>query len=119
RHVDGGFHQVASDLLDVAADIAHFGELGGLDLEERRVGELGQAAGDLGLAAAGRADHQDILGQHLFAQRFRQLQPAPAVAQRNGDGTLGVLLADDVLVEFGDDFAGGKVVAHYTLRASR
>ena len=66
RHVDGGFHQVARDLLDVAADIAHFGELGGLDLEEGRVGELGQATRDLGLAAAGRADHQDVLGQNFL-----------------------------------------------------
>ena len=119
RHVDGGLHQVARDLLDVAADIADLGELGRLDLEERRVGELGQPARDLGLAAAGRADHQDVLGQHLLAQRLGQLQAAPAVAQRDGHGALGVLLADDVLVELGDDLAGGKVVAHYTLRASR
>jgi hypothetical protein len=55
----------------------------------------------------------------FLAQRLGQLQAAPAITQRDGDGTLGVLLADDVLVEFGDDFAGGKVVAHYTLRASR
>ena len=66
RHVDGGFHQVARDLLDVAADIAHFGELGRLDFQERRVGELGQATRDLGLAAAGRADHQDVLGQNFL-----------------------------------------------------
>src|SRR5471032_524472 len=62
RHLDRHFHQVARDLLDVAADIAHLGELGRLDLEERRVGELGQAPRDLGLAAARGSDHQDILG---------------------------------------------------------
>ena len=43
--------EVAHDLLDVAADIADLGELGRLDLEERRLGELRQAARDLGLAA--------------------------------------------------------------------
>ena len=64
--------QVAHDALDVAADIADLGELGRLDLEERRLGEPGQAAGDLGLAAAGGADHQDVLGQHLVAQRCRR-----------------------------------------------
>ena len=37
--------QVAGDLLDVAADIADLGELGRLDLDERRVGELAPAAG--------------------------------------------------------------------------
>jgi hypothetical protein len=60
--------QVAGDLLDVAADVADLGELGRLDLDERRVGELGQPAADLGLAAAGRADHQDVLGRDLVAQ---------------------------------------------------
>ena len=101
--------QVAHDLLDVAADIADLGELGRLDLEERRAGELGQAARDLGLADAGRADHQDVLRQHLLAQLVVELQPAPAVAQRDGDGALGVVLADDEAVEFGDDFAGREV----------
>ena len=77
RHLD----QVADDALDVAADIADLGELGGLDLEERRLGQPREAAGDLGLAAAGRADHQDVLGQHLVAQRVVELLAAPAVAQ--------------------------------------
>ena len=60
--------QVAGDLLDVAADIADLGELGRLDLDERRVGELRQPPADLGLAAAGGADHQYVLGRHLLAQ---------------------------------------------------
>jgi hypothetical protein len=60
--------QIAHDLLDIAADIADLGELGRLDLDEWRVGQLRQAAADLGLAAAGGADHQDVLGRHLVAQ---------------------------------------------------
>ncbi len=107
-HVDGDLDEVADDLLDVAADVADLGELGRLDLEERRLGELGQAPGDLGLADAGRADHQDVLRQHLLAHRLGKLLPAPAIAQRDGDGALGVVLADDVAVEFGDDFARGE-----------
>ena len=35
----------------------------------------------------------------------RELLPAPAIAQRDGDGALGVGLADNETVEFGDDFA--------------
>jgi hypothetical protein len=61
--------EIADDLLDVAPDIADLGELGRLDLQERRAGELGEAARDLGLAAAGRADHQDVLRHHLLAHR--------------------------------------------------
>ena len=38
-----------------------------------------------------------------------ELLAAPAVAQRDGDGALGVVLADDVAVELGDDLARGEV----------
>ena len=97
--------QIADDLIDVAADIADLGELGRFDLDEGRACELGEAARDLGLADAGRADHQDVLGQDLLAQLIVELLAAPAVAQRNGDGALGVALADDVAVELGNDLA--------------
>ncbi len=69
---------------------------------------LAQPPRDLGLADAGRADHQDVLRQHLFAQLVVELQAAPAVAQRDRDRALGVGLADDEAVELGDDFAGEK-----------
>ena len=87
---DGDLDEVADDLVDVAADVADFGELGRLDLEEGRAGELGEAAGDLGLADAGRPDHQDVLRQHLLAQPLVELQSPPAVAQRDRDRALGV-----------------------------
>jgi hypothetical protein len=48
----------------------------------------------------------DVLGQHLLAQLVVELQAPPAVAQRDGDGALGVALTDDEAVEFGYDFAG-------------
>ena len=105
RHLD----QIADDLLDVAADIADFGEFGRLDLDEGRAGEPCQAARDLGLADAGRPDHQDVLRHHLFAHVADELLAAPAVAQCDGHGALGVLLADDVAVEFRNDFAGGEI----------
>ena len=106
---DRDLDEVADDLLDVAADIADLGEFGGFDLDEGRAGELRQPPRDLGLADAGRPDHQDVFRQHLFAQAAGELQPPPAVAQRDRDRALGVGLADDEAVEFGDDFAGRKV----------
>ena len=112
RQRDGDLDEVAHDLLDVAADITDLGELRRLDLEERRAGELGEAARNLGLADAGRPDHQDVLRQHLLAQLVVELQPAPAVAQRDRDRALGVGLADDEAVELGDDFAREKSVMH-------
>ena len=104
-HGDGDLDQVADDLLDVAADVADLGELGRLDLEEGRLRQARQAAGDLGLADAGRPDHQDVLGQDLLAQLLGQLLAPPAVAQGDGDGALGVVLADDEAVQLGDDLA--------------
>ena len=107
--------EIADDLLDVAADIADLGEFGRLDLDEGRAGEPRQAARDLGLADAGRPDHQDVLRHDFLAHGAFQLLAAPAVAQGDRDGALGVVLADDVAVEFGNDFAGGEGVHKNTL----
>ena len=112
--------EIAHDLLDVAADIADLGEFRRLDLEERRAGELGEPARDLGLADAGRPDHQNVLRQHFFAQPLVELQAAPAIAQRDRDRALGVALADDEAVELGNDFAGREVAhASRTIRSAR
>src|SRR5690606_9928464 len=107
--LDRHLHQVAHDRVDVAADVADLGELGGLHLEERRAGQLGQPAGDLGLSDAGWADHDDVLRRVLLAQVALDLLPAPVVAQRHRDGALGLLLPDDVAVELGDDGRGGEL----------
>ncbi len=103
HHVHGDLREVADHALHVAADVADLGELRGLDLEEGRVGHAREAARDLGLADAGRADHDDVLGHHVGGHLGRELLAADAVAQRDGDGALGGVLADDVLVELGHD----------------
>ncbi len=108
--------QVAADLLDVAADIADLGELGRLDLDERRVGQLRQAAADLGLPAARRPDHQDILRRHFLAKLGRQALAPPAVPQGDRNRLLRLILADDMLVQCGDDGLGGKIVVHGAVR---
>ena len=104
HHVDGELDQVADHRLDVAADVADFGELRGFDLDERRMRQLGQPPRDLGLADAGRTDHQDVLGRHVLGQIGRQLLAAQAIAQRDRHGALGLGLPDHVLVELGDNF---------------
>ena len=90
----------------VPPDVADLGELGRLDLEERRLGEPGQAPRDLGLAAPGRADGQDVLRQHLLAQGLVELLAPPPVAQRDRDRALGRILADDEPIELGNDLSG-------------
>ena len=107
--LDRDLDQVADDRVDVAADVADLGELGRLDLDERRVGEPREPARDLGLAHAGRPDHQDVLRRDLLAQRLGHLLPPPAVAQRDRHRALRGVLPDDVLVELGDDLGGSHV----------
>ena len=102
-------HQIADDAVHVAADIANLGELGRFDLQERGFRQLCKAAADLGLADAGGADHQDVLGIDLIPQVVAKALPAPAVAQSHGDGAFCVGLADDEAVKLGDDFARGQV----------
>ena len=105
QHVDADLDQVADDALHVTAYVTDFGELGRFHLQERRLGELGQTPRDLGLAAASRADHENVLGHDLLANRLGQTLATPAVAERDRNGALGVVLADDEAVELGDDLS--------------
>jgi hypothetical protein len=107
RHFDGDVHQILDDGIDFAADVTDLGELGGFDFDERRTREAREATGDLGLADAGRADHQNILRGDLVTQRFADLHAAPAVTQRNRHRALGRTLPDNMFVELLDDFSGG------------
>ena len=100
HHADGDLNQIADDLLDIAADITNLGELGGLDLQERRLGQLGQPPRNLRLAHAGGPDHQDVFRRHFLAQPLRQLLAPPPVAQRQRHGPLGLRLAHNIAVQF-------------------
>ena len=102
-HAGGDVHQVAHHALHVPTVVADLGVLGGLHLEKGSADQLGEAAGDLGLADAGRADEDDILGGHVLAQLRRQLLATPAIADRHRHRALGRVLADDVAVQLLDD----------------
>ena len=110
---NGFFRQVAGNLFDVTADIADFRKLGCLDLDEWRIGQLGKAATDLGLAASGRPDHQDILRADLVAQLRCELLAAPAIAQGHGHGTLGIILSDDMGIQGSNNGLGSKILVHF------
>ena len=109
RHFDGDLDKIADDRVNFPPNIAHFGEFGRLDLDEGRLGEPGQPARDFGLAHAGGADHENVLRRDFGPQRRVDLLAPPAVAQGNRHRALGGLLADDVLVEFLDDFPRGHL----------
>src|SRR5579862_3649639 len=103
HHLHGGLGEIADHRVDVAADVADFGELGRLDLDERRPGEPGEPPRDLGLADAGRPDHEDVLRNDLVPQLRPEAAAAVPVAQRDRDRPFGRRLADDELIELLDD----------------
>ena len=79
----GGLDQLEEDVLDVLADVAGLGERGGVGDGERHVEQPGEGLGEVGLAAAGGAEQQDVA--------LRQLDlVAPADARRTaGTGCAG------------------------------
>jgi len=108
-HLDGNLDQIADDLFHIAANIADFCKLCGFHLDKGGAGQLCQAPGDFCLTNAGWANHQNVLGQHFFAQLWRQLQATPAVAQRNGNGAFRIALANDEPVQFRDDLPRAEI----------
>jgi len=112
HHVDCVFDEVSDHRVHVASHVAHLGELAGLDLDEWRLAQAGQTTGDLGFADAGGADHDDVFGDDFFAQFLGDELTAVAVAQGDGHGAFGLVLADDVAIEGGDDLAGREVMGH-------
>ncbi len=105
HHADRSLDQVADHRFDIAADIADLGELRCFDLDERRIDELRQASGDLGLPDAGRSDHKDILRYDLFFQFFAELLAAPAIAESNGNGLLRLCLPYNIMIKFLNDLS--------------
>jgi hypothetical protein len=86
RLLDGHFGQIADDGVHILAHIAHFGELGGLDLDEGRIGQPARRRAISVLPTPVGPIIRMFLGviswrspRHLLAARLR----------RNGHGALG------------------------------
>jgi hypothetical protein len=108
-HLDRAVDEIADHPLDIASDVADLGELRRLDLDERRAGQLGQAACDLGLPHPGRTDENDVVRRDLVADAIGRLLASPPIPEGNGDRLLGVRLSHDVAVQLGDDLARCQV----------
>ncbi len=100
--VVGGLEQLEQDVLDVLADVAGLGERGGVADGKGHVQHAGQRAGQQRLAAAGRADQQHVGLVDLDRLGLVDVGVGEAlvvVVHGHGQHALGVILADDVLVE--------------------
>src|SRR5260221_351580 len=109
----GGLQQLEYDVLDVFADIAGFGQGGGVDDGEGNVEHARQGLGQQGLAGDGGADEQDVrLGEFdLAALGAVHMNAFVVVIDGHGKLFLGLVLADYVFVEKRLHFLGlGQVV---------
>ncbi len=113
--VVGGLDELEEDVLDVLTHISGLGEGGGISDGKGDVQHAGQSLGQQGLAAAGGAEQEDVgLGQldvGVMRPVVARLDPLVVVVDRDRKDLLGVLLADDVVVqELVDLFRLGQLV---------
>ncbi|GAA2419922.1 hypothetical protein GCM10010404_92920 [Nonomuraea africana] len=102
--VAGRPQQLDQDVLDVLADVAGLGEGGGVGDGEGDVEQAGEGLGEVGLAAAGRADQQDVGRAELDGlggapARGGRVEAFVVVVDGHRQGHLGGVLPDDVLIE--------------------
>src|SRR5215468_870244 len=98
--VIGVLEEVDDDVLDVLADVAGLGEVGGVGDGEGDVQDARQRLREEGLAAAGRAEQEDVrLLQLDVVGADLGVDALVVVVDRDGEDLLGALLADHVLVE--------------------
>ena len=109
----GGFDEVADDVVDVEANIAGFGEFGGVGFDERDANEFGDATHEVGFSDAGGAEEDDVLFGVFFVGAGGVVEAAADVVEMVADGDgedfFGVVLFDDEAIEVVADFAGFKV----------
>ncbi len=111
--VVGRHHELEDQVLDVLADVAGLGQGGGVADGERDVQPASQGLGQSSLAAARRADQENIaLGDlDVFEVGIADLAAEHSlvmVDDRDGQSLLHPLLADDVLVQVGHELAGRR-----------
>ena len=96
-------HEVADEILDIAADVAGLGKLGGIGLDERHTDQLGDAANEVRFPDAGWPHQHDVLlgVVALFFPVERLAHGVVVVAQRHAQHLLGFVLLDDIAVEMG------------------
>src|SRR5277367_2107037 len=111
--VVGGLDQFEQNVFDVLTDVAGLGQRGGVRDRERDVEHLGEGLGQVGLAAASGAQHQDVgLGQldgfarPGIAALLTGLDPLVMVVDSDGECPLGGVLADDVALQEVPDLGG-------------
>src|SRR5260221_11496539 len=108
-HANRRVHEIAHNRIDIAADIADLRELGGLNFDEGRVGDLGQPARDFRFAYPSRPNHEDVLRRDLRLYLDGQREAAIAVTQRNSYRPLRLVLPNNIAVQLPNNMLGSQV----------
>ena len=119
--VVGGLDELQQDVLDVLADVAGLGQRRGVGDRERDVEDARERLREQRLAAAGRAEQQDVrlLQLDLLIGRLRHLHALVVVVDGDRQRALGGLLPDDVLVEDAVDLLRARQVLEVERRRRR
>ncbi len=104
QHIDRQLNQIADHGLHVPPHISTPGKLGGLDLVKgESVMRERRSAISVLLTPVGLM-RMMFLGRDLVLEPIRRPATAPPVSKRNGHRTFGLILADDIFIEFFNDF---------------
>ena len=107
--------QLLNDVLNVFAHVAGFGQRGGVGHHKRHIERACQGLGQQGLARTRGSDQQDIAFCQFDIVFFGGVFMAQAlvmVVNRDGQRSLGRLLANDVTVQGRFDLSrGGQIAA--------
>ena len=97
----GVLQQPQDNVFNVFADVAGFGERGGVDNGERDIEDAGQGLGQQGLAGTGGPDQQNVgFGQlHLARALLVHLNALVVVIDRDGELLFSGVLTDYVLIQ--------------------
>ena len=106
----GGANKLANQIINVATHVSGLRELGDIGFDERHTNKLRNRSNQVGLTNARRAEQNDILFYVLGDSAFRIRRLAVSdfgqaahvvvmVADSNGQGLLGVILANHIAVK--------------------
>src|SRR5215469_7802555 len=108
----GGLQQLQNNVFDVFANVASFGERGGVDDSKGHIEHAGKGLGQQGFSGARRADQKDIgLAELDFARLLVEEDAFVVVVDSDGELLLGAILADDIAVEKLLDFRRARQAA--------
>ena len=107
-------YEFTHEVIDIAADVAGFGELGGIGFNKRHSNEFRDVLDEVGFAHSGGTDDHDVLfldfeGLRVVVLRFERLYVIVVITDRDRQGLLGIVLTNDEAIEVRFDVAGEVV----------